>query len=98
MKTEFIKFTIEQYFIFACLFWSFHRIAIEGLKIMLGYYEARFNKELFSIPEIMLCGRCLTFWFVLIMTFNPISAAVIAVFVHLIDSVFVYLGINTNIK
>jgi len=98
MKADMIKFTIEQYFVFSCLFWCMHRILIEGFKIALGYYEARFNKTLFEIPEIFLCGRCLTFWFVLVMTFNPVSAAAIAVFVHLIESVFVYLGINTSIK
>jgi len=98
MTTYLMEYTLQQYFFAACLFWCLHRIFIEGMKIIIGYIEARLEKKLFEIPEIFLCGRCFTFWFLLIGTFNPITAAVVAVLVHFIDSVFIYLGVKTPIK
>lgn len=89
INPDFLKF-----FSLACLAWSVHRIMIAGIKIILE----KIQDEPVKIPEIFLCGRCFSFWVSLIVFLNPIIAAVVAVLVQLIESVFVYLGSKTPIK
>ena len=93
----FVSHTKEEFFAIACLFWCFHRIGIKLLELIVEGYNSKMNKKA-EIPELIECNRCFSFWAVLILTFNPYEAAIIAVLVYLIDLVVLYLDSNIEIK
>ncbi len=93
----FVTYSKEEFFGIACLFWCFHKIGIKLLEIIVEGYNSTLKKN-FEIPEVIACNRCFAFWAVLITTFNPYEAAIVAVLVYLIDSIFLYLESNIKIK
>ena len=85
-----LKQTFFELLAFACVLWSVHKIIIRGIELI--------SKELIErLPEFVLCGRCFSFWFVLITTFDLITAGTIAVFVTLIEGAVLFLDSNSKI-
>ena len=95
MLSQLIDHIIEEFFFLGCFAWSVHRIGIAASKIAIERFS---KKKPFLIPEIFLCGRCFSFWAALVLSFNPVTASVVAVMVQFIESVFVYLGSKTPLK
>lgn len=89
----------------ACVFWCVHTLGVKVFDFILTVIEAalesfkdrEFNLKK-NLPKFIYCGKCSSFWFVLIVNWNLYDASVIAVAVFFIELVSVYLESNSKTK
>jgi len=89
--------SLKEMFVLACVLWSFFHILLKLTKVIIQFNTDP-NEQAFQIPEFLLCPKCWSFWFTLILTSNIYEASVVAVFVSLIEVIVVFLESNSKTK
>ena len=78
----------------ACLMWATHSILMQCYKFLAKHLT---NGEL-KLPKVLLCNHCFTFWVIIILTFDPVTAAVCSAGVYLFTGVTNYLCSNSKVQ
>ncbi len=100
-----INLTAQSILVNACVFWCVHNLAIKVLNttiiVIEVFVKAFFNKKIQVkkiIPTFLYCGKCCSFWAIIILNQNIYQAALIAVMVYFIDLVSEFLKSKTDVR